>query len=84
MGDMDSLYLALMVLTFLVPLVAYFLTCREGSDGKRAREEQTFNFNNLEIERNKRNVPPVLRQNVAITRLLQQSDLSAQLRMGPH
>jgi len=78
----DSAYLALMVLTFIVPLVGYFITCfGQQQDEKKQEQCNPFNaFNVLNINKldtdEKRKVHPVLRQNVAIARLFAQADLS--------
>lgn len=75
----DSAYLALMVLTFIVPLVGYFITCLGQQQDEKKQEQcnpfNAFNINKLDADE-KRKVHPVLRQNVAITRLFARADLS--------
>lgn len=76
----DSLSLALMVLTFLVPLVLYFGTSavskeQEQENGVNLEKEEKETF----IKKSKGDIHPVLRQNCAIARLVTQQDILAGL-----
>jgi len=70
----DSAYLALMVLTFIVPLVGYFITCLSQQQDEKQVQCNQFNLNKMDTDEKKK-VHPVLTQNVAITRLFAQADL---------
>ena len=83
----DSLYLALMILTFFIPLVVYFATCAESARSvaierekerekqERARQAQLKSHQPGQSQA----IHPVLRQNCAVARLVSQIHVPAQM-----
>jgi hypothetical protein len=79
----DSLYLALMILTFFIPLVIYFVTCTESArfvamerekerdKQERARQAQLKSHQPAPSGPSQA-IHPVLRQNCAVARLVSQ------------
>ena len=85
---MDSVYLALMVLTFFIPLVIYFGTCvgvvvetgkEKEKDREKDKDKELVTKNLLLTPITK--MHPVLRQNCAITRLVSEHDIINNLRL---
>jgi hypothetical protein len=68
----DSLYLALMVLTFFIPLVIYFATCMVGKVDEVQQDKTEVARKELRSNLAIHAVHPVLRQNCAVTRFVSQ------------
>ena len=74
---MASVYLALMILTFFIPLVIYFSTCAVASAEKVNEREVVDGKIGVKPNSVLQPIHPVLRQNCAVARLVSQHDVNS-------